>query len=340
MDYRKFLGKEEEWVLPYLGGPSVRALDRTLRLAEPPTASGWYRFGVKGRVATVKGPAEPGDLSALPVVRGHFLGGRLVRDGAVAEPLELLPEETPAPLSPLKARRWPSGELLFEQLEFEGDAEEPARRALEEGRTLAEVKGAPATLRAAFGYAVFESTSRRVGVPASPAEVRAHVGAAAERGAAAAEAVLSQLREERLRYERALRELQARLEREARDARDRAEAERLAQAAMEARQQRLQGRRGKGSRDPEADAISRAFEACEAAGAQPRSARSLGHGRLEVIYGFMGERFISVVDAVTLQVLDAGICLDGEDERVTLDSLFSVIREAIETEQLVITRHV
>ena len=45
-----------------------------------------------------------------------------------------------------------------------------------------------------------------------------------------------------------------------------------------------------------------------------------------------------VVDAITLQVYDAGVCLAGEDRLVTLDSLPSVIREAIDTSRLVITR--
>ncbi|MCW5831023.1 MAG: hypothetical protein KIS78_01030 [Labilithrix sp.] len=51
----------------------------------------------------------------------------------------------------------------------------------------------------------------------------------------------------------------------------------------------------------------------------------------------MGERFISVIDALTLQVFDSGVCLAGADRLVTLDSLPGVIREA-ETDALVITR--
>jgi hypothetical protein len=55
----------------------------------------------------------------------------------------------------------------------------------------------------------------------------------------------------------------------------------------------------------------------------------------------MGERFISVADEHTLQVLDAGICLGHppSDKLVTLDSLPSVIKEAIETGALVILRY-
>jgi hypothetical protein len=75
-----------------------------------------------------------------------------------------------------------------------------------------------------------------------------------------------------------------------------------------------------------------------AAGATPLETRSLGRGQLEVTYRFYGQRFISIVDAATLQVIDAGVCLSGSDSLVTLESLPSVIKEAIETRRLVITR--
>ncbi len=52
----------------------------------------------------------------------------------------------------------------------------------------------------------------------------------------------------------------------------------------------------------------------------------------------MGERFITVVNEESLQVMDAGICLSGSDRMVTLESLPSVIREGYETDQLNITR--
>jgi len=262
------------------------------------------------------------------VVRGHLWGDRLVREGAVAEPLELLPGDTPPRFSPCVARRWASGDLVFDSLEFEADAEEAARRALEEGGSLGEVKGAPATLRAAFGYAVAAEASRRLGIALSPVEARAHVGELAERGAPAAEALLRRLAEARAR------EARERTEQQRRD-----EAARVAQAAREERERRLEAARRSG-RNAAEDAAARAEAACDAAGARLRDSRLLANGqRLEVTYTFMGERFISLLDAQTLQVLDAGICLAGEDRLVTFESLFSVIREAIETDVLVVTRH-
>ena len=79
----------------------------------------------------------------------------------------------------------------------------------------------------------------------------------------------------------------------------------------------------------------------EAAGAQVRQIRKLGRNELEVIFSFMGDRFICVVRADTLQVIDSGICLGHppRDDLVTLESLPSVIKEAIDQGCLVVLRH-
>jgi hypothetical protein len=305
VDYRKFLGKVESEVLPYFGGASVDAASRRLRVSTPP-APGWWRFDVQGRTATAREPAEPQGLDGLPLVRGHLWGSRLVREGAVAEQVQLLPEEEPPRFSPVRARRWHDGTLVFEGLEFEGEAEGTARLMLEEERTLAEVKAVPASLRAAFGYAVLEDASGALGIRFSPVEVRGQVLSVAEGGRPAAEDRLRKLAAER---EAHVRELETRLRSRPRPL------ERQAQGA------------------------ARVERALESAGARLLGTRRLGNERLEVTFGFMGERFISIVEADTLQVVDAGICLAGSDRQVTLESLPSVIREAIEDDVLVITRH-
>jgi hypothetical protein len=329
VDYRKFLGKEEERVLPYLGGAFLHAADRRLRLATEPAAPGWYRFRIKGREATPLGPAEPEGMEALPSVRGHLVGERLVREGSIAERVLFLPAEEPPRLSPCRARRWHSGELLFDMIDFESEAEESVRRALEEDTSLAQIKGVPATLRAAFAYAVFEAESRRIGIPAVPAELRPHLAQVAELGRPEAERALRALAAERVLAEREMIELRQR-----RDLLQRAQ-----QAVEE--QQRIAAQPGRQHRSREQDAVARAEMALEAAGARMRSARGLGNGNLEVIFTFMDERFISVVNMATLQVVDSGICLGHppRDELVTLESLPSVIKEAIDTDRLVILRH-
>jgi hypothetical protein len=338
VDYRKFLGKEEERVLPYLGGAFLHAADRRLRLATEPKAPGWYRFRVKGREATPLGPADPEGLEALPSVRGHLVGELLVREGSVAERLHFLPEEEPPRLTPARARRWHSGELLFDMLDFESEAEEAARRALEEDTSLADVKGVPATLRSAFSYAVLAAVSRRLAIPAAPRELQPHLGAVAEKGRAEAERALRALFAERILAAREMEELNRRRQLEAR-----AQQAVAAQAAMAPAPAHGPGapRRGRHGQAREEDAIARAELALEAAGARMRSARVLGNRNLEVIFTFMEERFISVVNLDTLQVLDSGICLGHPpaDELVTLESLPSVIKEAIDTGRLVILRH-
>lgn len=331
MDYRKFLGKEEERVLPYLGGAFLHAADRRLRLTTEPAAPGWYTFRIKGRDATPVGPAEPESLEQCSAVRGHLVGERLVRDGAIAERVHFLPAEEPPRLSPIKVRRWHSGELLFESLEFESEAEESVRRALEEDTNLAQIKAVPATLRAAFAYSVMEAASRRLGIPAAAAELRPHVAQVAELGRPEAERALRALAAERALAQREMMELNRRRQ-----------VVEMAQRAVEAQQQRAipEARQGRG-RVRQEDAIARAELALEAAGARMRTARVLGDGNLEVIFTFKDERFISVVNMRTLQVIDSGICLGHppRDDLVTLESLPSVIKEAIDTDRLVILRH-
>ena len=68
--------------------------------------------------------------------------------------------------------------------------------------------------------------------------------------------------------------------------------------------------------------------------------QQIGGGQREVVYTFLGQRFATIVDERTLQVRDAGICLDGADRELTLESLPGVIREAVDTGELFITRRV
>jgi len=236
------------------------------------------------------------------------------------------PEEEPPLLAPCRARRWHSGELCFQALDFEGEAEESARRSLEEGRSLQGVKGISASLRAAFGMAVLEAASRELGIPVSGREGEAHTLAIAERGRDAAVELLGRLDAERREHERALAER-----------RRRADMRLAAAQAEDERARRAEALRRVGPRAGHL-AAQRAEEALDAAGARLLASRTLGEGRMEVTFSFMNERFISVADMATLQVLDAGICLSGSDREVTLESLPSVIREAIETRRLNITR--
>jgi hypothetical protein len=331
VDYRKFLGREEELVLPYFGGTFVESKDRRLRLGTAFDPPGWYRFTVKGRVATPKDKADPPALDDLPAVRGHFLNARLVRDGGVAEDVHFLPEEPPR-FAPLKARRWHSGELVFDSIEFEGDAENAVREALADGQPLAAVKGVPATLRAAYAYAVLETASRRLNIPFAPHEVRPALSTVATGGTPAADTELRRLDAERAQARRELAELERR------------RAAAAAAAEMRAqREQRVEEARTVRRDDPRKwrELVHEKAElTLQAAGARLDQSRVLNNGHLEVVFTFMGQRFIAVVDAVTFRVIDSGICLGHppRDDLVTLDSLPSVIKEAIDDGKLVILR--
>ena len=331
MDYTKFLGKKEHVVLAYLGGAHVFGKDRRLRvdspLAERP-AHGFHRFEVSGRNARSLEPVDPPDLAGLPKARGHLVDGWLVSSaaGITLDRLALLPDEEPPPLATARARRWHSGDLLFEALDFDGEAEEEARLRLEQRAPLGDLKNVASTLRTAYGIALALAVGRLVGTPISAREAAGHAVRLAEGG------------------EPAVRELLARIDRERLAAQERAWARSLEEGRPLAR---VRGPHGASRAVVPTlqNANDRAEAALDAANARMLAARRLGGGagspdevNLEVAFQFMGERFISVVNAISLQVIDSGVCLAGEDELVTLESLPGVIREAIETDRLVITR--
>jgi hypothetical protein len=321
-DYRRFLGTSTEEVWPYFGGPFVETGIRRLRLAEP-AQPGYWRFTISGRTARALGPAEAPDLAHLPAVRGHAVRGYLAVAGGAAELLALGPPDEPLLFAPEVARRWPSGELVFDVWDFESGVEDQAREAFESRGTLAAVKGAPAALRAAFGYAVLLRTAEEQGVPARPAEARAHLAALADEGEPAARRVLGLLQAERERQRRTASGPAA----PGLTSEGRARREGVASRAQgPARAERAQ-------RDSE----ERVADALYGAHAGVRGMRWLAGDLLEVRYDLDGERFVSIVESGTMRVVDAGICLSGHDRDLTLDSLPSAIREAARTRQLNIT---
>jgi hypothetical protein len=360
VDYRKFLGKTESVVLPFLGGDTIDSSDRSFRLSGPrPPRPGWYAFEVKGRQVTMTGPASTPELSALPKARGWLFRERLFREGGVTEPVNLMPEEEPPAFSPVLARRWSPGVLVFDTIEFESEAEGTCREALGERRALNDVKGVSAPLRAAYGLGLLELVSREVQIRFSPQEVRLHLGDIAEVGVARAEAVLRGLEAERELARRELAELERRrqeelarleleLQRQALRA-QRAEEAEQARLEIEAVRRQLQqrhwrpepgvGRPGVPRGDLRGQE-ARAEDALRAAGARLETVRRLANDQLEVVFRYAGERFISIVDAATLQVIDSGICLGHppRDDLVTLESLPGVIQEAMDTGALVILR--
>lgn len=305
VDYRRFLAATTSADLPYFGGPFVDATDRRLRVAGPagpagsPVTPGFWRFEVRGRDAHPVAPADPPDLSALPAVRGYAVAAYLVHQQAERFALPLA--DQPLTFAPLVGRRWPTGALLFDTLDFESGVEEAVRDQYAKNQTLAGLRGVPAALRAAFAYAVLLRAATALGIPARPVEARGQVAAIAEGGDAAARDVLGALAR----------------------ARERQPAPPIAPHAPTLTEHDLAEQR--------ADAALAAARACL------RDTRWLDGDVLEVRYDLEGERFVTLVDGGSLRVVDAGICLDGHDDRLTLESLPGVIRQAIRESRLYIT---
>jgi hypothetical protein len=305
MDYSKFLGKKEHVVLAYLGGPYAYGKDRRYRIAEPRPPSGFHRFEIRARNAHAIEAVDSPDLSGLPKLRGHHVAGWLV--DAHLHRVSLLPAEELPPFAIMRARRWHSGDLVFESQDFDGEVEEAARLRLERLEPLTDLKAIPSSLRIAFGTALGLAIARREGTVVSLREISPHAVRIAEGGGEVARELVIDIERRRV-----------------------VEADRIRErVAVQQRAQR---------QATIANAAERAEQALDAAHARMLSSRNLGDGNLEVTWEFMGERFISVVDALNLHVYDSGVCLAGEDELVTLESLPSVIREAIDTGVLVITR--
>ncbi|MEJ7600874.1 MAG: hypothetical protein WKG01_23415, partial [Kofleriaceae bacterium] len=209
----------------------------------------------------------------------------------------------------------------FESMDFEDDVEPLARRALEELRPLGALRGVAPSLRAAFAYSFGLAIAAELGVVTSLRELSSRIVTIADGGRAAVQGLFAELVAER-RHEAAR------------------VAARLAALETERRVERLAGAAHRAkvvlrARDPRA----RCEQALEGANARLITVRQVErNSRLEVTYDVDGERIITLVDAQTLQVLDAGVCLSGSDRVLTLDAMPSVIREAIEVDHLNITR--
>lgn len=318
MDHRAFLKPTEPVVLPYFGGTRVDAAARRYKV-DAEIEPGWWRFAIEGRRAVPKDRADPIDLGALPAMRGHWACNHIVVSGRELALVGIPPGEEPAPLSRVIGRRWYSGDVVLDAIEFEDDAELSARDALEARRGLAGVKGIVPSLRVAFAYALGMAVAREQRVPVTPRELAGAITAISERGGEAARQTIAGIvaRREQALAERRVRELVATANRE--------------RAAMREVAERTYRQRRGGSPAERADA------ALDAAGARMLSARR-SHDVLEVTFVYENVRIVATVDPDTLHVYDSGICLAGADEELTLDSLPSVIKEAIEIDHLNITR--
>jgi hypothetical protein len=127
----------------------------------------------------------------------------------------------------------------------------------------------------------------------------------------------------------------------------------LAQAYLLDHTAREMAREAERRRREEAEAAERAAElarwqqsvegriavALSHSGARLLDWRRSGSGQATVSYRLGAQRFECVIDTDSLQIIDAGICLEGADQQLNLSSLPSAVREAINTGQLHVFRH-
>ena len=199
---------------------------------------------------------------------------------------------------------------------------------------MAGVKGAVPSLRAAFGYSTALALAREMNVPISPREVAGLALEIAEHGRERALVLVDILVEERARHIAEMeRREQERLEHLAEQARIQA-----MNAAQREAHERLR-KLGAQARVRSSDPVERVDAALEGAHARMLRCRRMADNLMDVRFQLDGEHYSTIVNADTLQVIDAGICLSGADRELTLDSLPSVIREAVNTGRLHITRH-
>lgn len=308
---------DETVVLPWSGGGHLRRGDRAWALGRRPPAPGWHVFKTDGRKAAWLRASDPDPGSLGWTVTGYLVGDRLVRDDARvdpspaaiargSEPVLLLDDVSDRFARVSAGRTYDGGPLYYRGVEMPLGPEQDVLDAyLDRSPDVARVKGVTPALDAAFRMESFQRSE-------------------AERRRAEIE---------RLR----LAEI-ARLE-------------------AEARRKELLDRVGDaaGRRELARTDFREAAAAALAVGGASLLDCRAGRGRAEemvVTFSMANRRFECTCDRATLRIIDSGICLTAHDDDeewggglkgdtfFTLESLPSVIQEAIRDGKLVVYRHV
>jgi len=309
MGWQNLLNSGGNRVLPWLGGNQVHSHDRTWTIkGRTPREFGWYTFDTSGgRTARLKDESEmdPGYEQGQPVVRGFLVGDRLVLDGARVEP------------DPNK---------LIEQTEPVFCIERGLGRFVR-----------VAAIRDVEDRLIYMRTE----FPLGPED---EVNAAYQDRKDSVSEIPGvtpplDLAFRWVSYQRAAQEAwEAELAR-----RQAAEA---AQLAEQERRRRLLAQVGTsvGRRELAlVDFNAAARAALAIGGAEFLDARDgFNRGEKVVEYRFRNRRLECVCDATTLRIITAGVCLSANGVRgdtwFTLESLPTVIAEAMERHQLVVLR--
>lgn len=321
IDWQAYVQPTNAFVtLPWAGGRVLQSADRRWSIDGPlPPHVGWHTFKLAHRSVVFAHTAEPQLQLLRDVVTGYLVGDRVVPHGTIV----------PTTIADLPAcsRRVhaiepgldrfvvvtagavaPGAPLFYIERAFGGPADDDVLAAFLDRRLdVNHIKHVSPALEAAFRLETWhrEDTERR----RAEAEAAAAARVAAEQAAALAAAVAAQ--------RQALHQ------------------------AMLAQMGSSVGRREVAAADFQAAARS----ALRVGDAELIDVRQAPMSRERIVrYRLDGGRYECVCD-LNLRIVDAGVCLtdhDGTkgDTWLTLESLPSVIREAVRLDKLVVFRHV
>ena len=308
---------DESTVLPWISGRSLRSLDRSWRIeGKLPQEPGWYEFSISVRTAKLKGASDPKPEIIKHQRNGYLVGDRFITDTAnvdpnpanialLSEPVYLLDDGLDRFTRVVCGLVYSDGPLFYERQAMPlGPEDEVLTAFLDEKISVSHIKGVTPALDAAFRMERWQKVE---------AEKRRRE--------------LERLRREE-EEKRILLERRQQL------------AEQLGDGA---------GRRAMAH----VDFAEAARAALAVGGAQFLDhRRAVRRGEVVVRYKVDARRYECVCDERTMRIIDSGICLtahyDDEDFEVgtkgdnffTLESLPSVIREAVRDGKLVVYRHV
>lgn len=309
MSWRDLLTKGDEKVtLPWTGGRSLHSRTQSWEISgRLPKEHGWYTFELKGRTATnpVPGEAQP---VLSNVVRGYLVGDRVLPDGVRVEP-------NPADI----VKR--SEKVFFVDEGVDRFARITAGRVYE------------------LGPLIYQGLD----MPLGPEDDVLNAFLDQKDSVDDIKGVHTSL-DAAFRMETWRRTEADRIRRELEEKRRKEEEERLKEERRRELAEKLgtgEGRRAMAHYD--FDSAARA--ALAVSGAELLDVRKLRKDEYAVRYRFEGQRLECTCDSY-MQIIDSGICLtdheSGEkgDRYFTLESLPSVIRQAIRERKLVVYRHV
>ncbi len=309
MSWRDLIAKPDEKVtLPWLGGRALHSGSRSWEISgRLPKDFGWYTFDLLGRTCSNPIPNEAQPILSH-VVKGYLVGDRVIPDGVRVEP-------DPSDI----VRR--SERVFLVEDGVDRFARITAGRVYELGPLVYQGLDMPLGPEDDVMAAFLDQKSAVDDIkgvhPALDAAFRMETWRRTE-----AEQRRRELEEKRLREE----------------------AERVKEEKRKDLAEKLgtgEGRRAMAHYD--FDSAARA--ALAVSGAELLDVRKLRKDEYAVRYRFEGQRLECTCDTF-MQIIDSGICLtdhdSGEkgDRYFTLESLPSVIRQAIRERKLVVYRHV